>query len=46
MYPTENNIEVHPQMASTTSIKTINNNEITNYVAKQAKNEAKEQTEG
>ena len=24
MYPTENNTEVHPQMASTTSLKTLN----------------------
>ena len=46
MYPTENITKVHPQMASTTSIKPQTSNEITNWVAKQAVNEAREQTEG
>ena len=45
-YPTEHNNEVHSQLKSITSNKTITINEFINYVAKQAKNEAKTQTEG
>ena len=45
-HPTEHNNEVHSQLTSITSNKTITSNEFINCVAKQAKNEAKTQTEG
>ena len=45
-HPTEHNNEVHSQLISTTSNKTITSNEFINYVTKQVKNEAKTQTEG
>ena len=43
MYPTENNTEVHPQMASTTMKPAM---KLSTEQLKQAINEAKEQTEG